>query len=217
MGVKSLKVGERIMWTFVLVVFVLFLIPGPAVLLTLTQTVKGGLKAGIITGVGIAVGDLIHTIAAVLGLSAILMTSALAFELVKYLGAAYLIFLGIKALLEKTKKQPVKASEKKENTAVSFRQALLIELLNPKTALFFLAFLPQFVQPDGTSVVYQLLVLGLIFVLMSILYTTLLAFLTSTIGDKFFSKNGRMSRWQGKVVGTIYIGLGLQLVFQSQK
>jgi RhtB (resistance to homoserine/threonine) family protein len=205
------------MWAFVLVVLVLFLIPGPAVILTLTQTVKGGLKAGIITGVGIAVGDLIHTIAAVLGLSAILMTSALAFEVVKYLGAAYLIFLGIKALLEKTKKQPVKAPEKKENTAVSFRQALLIELLNPKTALFFLAFLPQFVQPDGPSVVYQLLVLGLIFVLMSILYTTLLAFLTSTIGDKLFPKNGRMSRWQGKVVGTIYIGLGLQLVLQSQK
>ncbi|MGX6444904.1 LysE family translocator [Neobacillus sp. K501] len=205
------------MWAFVLVVLVLFLIPGPAVLLTLTQTVKGGLKAGIITGIGIAVGDLIHTIAAVLGLSAILMTSALAFELVKYLGAAYLIFLGIKALLEKTKKQPEKAPEKKENSTVSFRQALLIELLNPKTALFFLAFLPQFVQPNGAPVVYQLLTLGLIFVLMSILYTTLLAFLTSSIGDKLFPKNGRMSRWQGKVVGTIYIGLGLQLVFQSQK
>lgn len=205
------------MWTFVLVVLVLFLIPGPAVLLTLTQTVKGGLKAGIITGVGIAVGDLIHTVAAVLGLSAILMTSAVAFELVKYLGAAYLIFLGIKALFEKTKKQPEKAPGKKENSAVSFRQALLIELLNPKTALFFLAFLPQFVQPGGAPVVFQLLTLGLTFVLMSILYTTLLAFLTSSIGDKLFQKNGRMSRWQGKVVGTIYIGLGLQLVFQSQK
>lgn len=94
-------IGERHMWAFIVVVLVLFLIPGPAVLLTLTQTVKGGLKAGIITGVGIAVGDLIHTIAAVLGLSAILMTSALAFEVVKYLGAAYLIFLGVKALFEK--------------------------------------------------------------------------------------------------------------------
>lgn len=82
-----------------------FSIPGPAVLLTVTQTVRGGLKTGIITGAGIAVGDLIHTVAAVLGLSAILMTSALAFEIVKYLGAAYLIFLGIKSLLEKTKKQ----------------------------------------------------------------------------------------------------------------
>jgi threonine/homoserine/homoserine lactone efflux protein len=204
------------MWAFILVVLVLFLIPGPAVLLTLTQTVKGGLRAGIITGVGIAVGDLIHTFAAVLGLSAILMTSALAFEVVKYLGAAYLIFLGIKALLEKTKKME-QPTAKKENPAVSFRQAILIELLNPKTALFFLAFLPQFVQQDGAPVVYQLLSLGLVFVLMSILYTSFLAFLASSLGNKLFSRKDKMSRWQGKVVGTIYIGLGLQLVFQSQK
>ncbi|MFB3162126.1 LysE family translocator [Neobacillus sp. 179-J 1A1 HS] len=204
------------MWAFILVVLVLFLIPGPAVLLTLTQTVKGGLRAGIITGVGIAVGDLIHTIAAVLGLSAILMTSALAFEVVKYLGAAYLIFLGIKALFEKTKKHE-QPKVIKEKSAVSFRQALLIELLNPKTALFFLAFLPQFVKTDGPPVVYQLLSLGLVFVLMSILYTSSLAFLASSIGTKLFTRNSKISRWQGKVVGTIYIGLGLQLVFQSQK
>ncbi|HYK73018.1 MAG TPA: LysE family translocator [Pseudoneobacillus sp.] len=204
------------MLAFVLVVFVLFLIPGPAVLLTLTQSIKGGRKAGIITGVGIAVGDLIHTIAAVLGLSAILMTSALAFELIKYLGAAYLIFLGISTFLEKSKMKD-KPVEKKTTSAVSFRQALLIELLNPKTALFFLAFLPQFVRHEGPPIVYQLLVLGLTFVLMSILYTTLLAFLDSSIGNRFFQKSGPVSRWQSKIVGTIYIGLGLQLVFQTQK
>ncbi|MBO0958629.1 LysE family translocator [Neobacillus sp. MM2021_6] len=205
------------MLSFIFVVMVLFLIPGPAVLLTVSQTAQGGRKAGVITGVGIAVGDLLHTIAAVLGLSAILMTSALAFEVVKYAGAAYLIFLGIKSVLEKSKnmKKPV---TKKSNPAGSFRQALLIELLNPKTALFFLAFLPQFVRSNGIPVVYQLLILGLTFVLMSILYTTMLAFLTSSIGNKLFStKNSRFARWQGKVVGIIYIGLGLQLVFQSQK
>ncbi|WML59011.1 LysE family translocator [Neobacillus sp. PS2-9] len=208
------------MLTFILVVLVLFLIPGPAVLLTVTQTAKGGRKAGIITGVGIAVGDLIHTVAAVFGLSAILMTSALAFEIVKYLGAAYLIFLGIKSLLEKTKaleEKPV-TDTIKTDPSVPFRQALLIELLNPKTALFFLAFLPQFVHPNGTPVVYQLLILGLTFVLMSILYTTLLSFLTSSIGKRLYSnKNSNFTRWQGKVVGAIYIGLGLQLVLQSQK
>jgi threonine/homoserine/homoserine lactone efflux protein len=91
------------MVSFILVVLVLFLIPGPAVLLTISQTASKGRQAGIITGVGIAVGDLIHTVAAVLGLSAILMTSALAFEIVKYLGAAYLIFLGVKSLLENEK------------------------------------------------------------------------------------------------------------------
>ncbi|MFP5113718.1 LysE family translocator [Bacillaceae bacterium C204] len=205
------------MLSFILVVIVLFLIPGPAVLLTISQTAQGGRKTGIITGIGIAVGDLIHTVAAVLGLSAILMTSALAFEIVKYLGAAYLIFLGIKSILEKSKKQEQTAF-KKSSTVTSFRQALLIELLNPKTALFFLAFLPQFVQNNGTPVVNQLLTLGLTFVLMSILYTTLLAFLTSSIGARIFAnKNGKLARWQGKVVGSIYIGLGLQLVLQNQK
>ncbi|WP_026564044.1 LysE family translocator [Bacillus sp. UNC41MFS5] len=205
------------MLSFILVVIVLFLIPGPAVLLTISQTAQGGRKTGIITGIGIAVGDLIHTVAAVLGLSAILMTSALAFEIVKYLGAAYLIFLGIKSILEKSKKQ-AQPVVKKSSSVTSFRQALLIELLNPKTALFFLAFLPQFVHNNGTPVVIQLLTLGLTFVLMSILYTTLLAFLTSSLGERLFAnKNGKLSRWQGKVVGSIYIGLGLQLVFQSQK
>lgn len=203
------------MMTFILVVLVLFLIPGPAVLLTISQTARGGKRAGIITGVGIAVGDLIHTVAAVLGLSAILMTSALAFQIVKYLGAAYLIYLGISALLEKTKGQNMSVA-KKINPAMSFRQAILIELLNPKTALFFLAFLPQFVRNDGSPVVNQLLFLGLTFVLMSILYTTLLALLTSSIG-KLVPKNSFLSRWQGRIVGSIYISLGLKLVFQNQK
>jgi RhtB (resistance to homoserine/threonine) family protein len=203
--------------SFILVVLVLFLIPGPAVLLTISQTARGGRKAGIITGVGIAVGDLIHTVAAVLGLSAILMTSVLAFEIVKYLGAAYLIYLGIKLSLDKSKKQE-KPVTKKDHTKTSFRQALLIELLNPKTALFFLAFLPQFVDDGGTPVVYQLLILGLTFVLMSILYTSSLAYLTSSLGKRFFSnKNGRLARWQGKIVGSIYIGIGIQLVLQNQR
>jgi threonine/homoserine/homoserine lactone efflux protein len=204
------------MVTFVFVVLVLFLVPGPAVLLTISQTARGGMKTGFITGIGIAVGDLIHTIAAVLGLSAILMTSALAFEIVKYLGAAYLIFLGIRTILEKSKKQS-KPEEKKIKPGMTFRQAVLIELLNPKTALFFLAFLPQFVRNNGTSVVFQLLILGLTFVLMSILYTTLLAFLTSSLGNQFFSKTSRFSQWQGKIVGTIYIGLALKLALQHQK
>jgi threonine/homoserine/homoserine lactone efflux protein len=130
--------------TFIVVVLLLFLIPGPAVFLTISQTIKGGKKNGIVTGLGIAVGDLLHTCASVLGLSAILMTSALAFEIVKYLGAAYLIYLGISAIIEKSKKveEPIRKNVK---TNVSFHQALLIELLNPKTSLFFLAFLPQFV------------------------------------------------------------------------
>jgi threonine/homoserine/homoserine lactone efflux protein len=204
------------MMTFILVVLMLFLIPGPAVLVTISQTIKGGKKNGIITGLGIAFGDLIHTFAAVLGLSAILMTSAFAFEVVKYIGAAYLICLGISALINKTKKVAKPAVEK-VNPNLSFRQALLIELLNPKTALFFLAFLPQFVRSDSYPVTFQLLMLGLTFVLMSIIYTTFIAFLTSIIGEKFLAKTKQSSNWIGKVAGIVYIGLGLKLAFQTHE
>lgn len=202
--------------TFILVVLLLFLIPGPAVIVTISQTIKGGKKNGIVTGLGIAFGDLIHTFAAVLGLSAILMTSAHAFEVVKYIGAAYLVYLGISALINKTKKVG-KPTVEKMNPNLSFRQALLIELLNPKTALFFLAFLPQFVRSDSYPVTIQLLMLGLTFVLMSIIYTTFIAFLTSIIGEKFLAKTNQSSNWIGKVAGLVYIGLGLKLAFQTQE
>ncbi|RXT07295.1 LysE family translocator [Ammoniphilus sp. CFH 90114] len=203
------------MLTFIFVVLMLFLIPGPAVLLTVSQTARGGRKAGLLTGIGIAVGDLIHTIVAVLGLSAILMTSSLAFEIVKYLGALYLVYLGICAFLERTDKQ--ESQVKRElNPASSFYQAILIELLNPKTALFFLAFLPQFVRADGFPVIIQLLILGLTFVLMSIMYTTILVFLISSLGTKWIQKNSMFARWQGKIVGSVYVGLGLKLAFEKR-
>ncbi|WP_082306943.1 LysE family translocator [Bacillus sp. FJAT-27245] len=205
------------MLTFILVVLMLFLVPGPAVFITISQTVKGGIKTGIITGLGLAVGDLIHTAAAVAGLSAILMTSSLAFEVVKYMGSAYLIYLGIMAFFERSKKKPKPAKQNMLPTgAPSFRQALLIELLNPKTSLFFLAFLPQFVRTDGPPVTIQLLILGLTFVAMGILYTTSLVFLTSSIGSKFFAKPGPAAKWIGKAVGVVYIGLGLKLALQTQ-
>lgn len=126
--------------TFILVVLTLFLILGPAVIVTISQTIKGGVKNGIVTGLGIATGDLIHTIAVVLGLSAILMTSAFAFEIVRYVGTAYLVYLGISACISKSK-DVEKPKVEKVNANVSFHQAFLIEVLNPKTALFFLAFL----------------------------------------------------------------------------
>ncbi|MFB7141946.1 LysE family translocator [Gottfriedia sp. NPDC056225] len=205
------------MISFILVVLTLFLIPGPAVLLTLSQTMKGGKWNGILTGLGIAVGDLIHTCASVFGLSAILMTSAFAFEVVKYLGAAYLFYLGITALIRKTKKSEKAKVQKEINTKLSFRQAVLIEVLNPKTALFFLALLPQFVQHNGHSVFIQLLTLGMTFVILSILYTTSLVLLSSLIGNKFFNKNSNSSKWMEKTIGLVYIGLGVRVALQTQE
>ncbi len=206
------------MLTFIFVVLLLFLIPGPAVFLTITQTINGGRKNGIVTGLGIAFGDFLHTLAAVLGLSAILMTSSFAFEIVKYMGSAYLVYLGIRAIIEKAHRvEPIDKRESNSNPNISFRQAMLIELLNPKTSLFFLAFLPQFVKSGDTPVTIQLLVLGLTFVLMSITYTTSLVLITSTIGNKLFAKTKKSAKWMGKVVGLVYIGLGIKLALQTQK
>jgi len=202
--------------TFILVVLALFLIPGPAVTLTVARSVAGGRRVGIWTGVGIAVGDLLHTVALTLGISALIMTSALVFELIKYLGAAYLVYLGVKMLwMRKVSGGHVLPETRRISSSQAFRQAVIIELLNPKTALFFLAFLPQFVQLDKGPVAVQLLTLGLVFVLMSILYTSLLAVLAGSLG-KWLTSRPRFMGWQDKAVGAIYIGLGLQLVFQEK-
>ncbi|WP_155591070.1 LysE family translocator [Lysinibacillus cavernae] len=203
------------MLSFIAIVLLLFLIPGPAVIITITHTLKSGKKNGIYTALGIGLGDLVHTLAAVLGLSAILMKSATAFEVVKYIGVAYLVYLGVQMLLTKPKKieQPI---VEQSPASTSFRQGFLAEILNPKTALFFLAFLPQFVQHNEQSVTSQLLTLGITFVVMSALYTILLAIITSFIGEKIFTKTSGNSRWLEKTVGFVYIGLGVRLALQTQ-
>lgn len=201
--------------TFTLVVLALFLVPGPAVLLTLATSMRGGRKVGLATSLGIATGDAVHTAMAALGLSALLMTSATAFNLVKVVGVVYLVYLGIRAWIapsESTTQSQVQPIDARR----AFYQALLTEILNPKTALFFLAFLPQFVRPAGGAVVTQLLVLGLIFVTLSVAYTSILALAAGSLGPWFFNHAG-MARWQGKIIGSIYIGLGLRLILQRSE
>ncbi|RKP47813.1 LysE family translocator [Pararobbsia silviterrae] len=200
--------------TFIAVVLGLFLIPGPAVLLVLSRTVQGGRRAGIMTGLGIATGDFVHTVFAAVGLSAVLMTSALAFTAVKFVGAAYLIYLGIRAILAKQGEaslpnMPVVTPRK------AFLQAVPAEVLNPKTALFFLAFMPQFVHPERGSVFLQFAVLGLIFVALSSLYTTLIAWAIRPLG-RLAKHLSWLRRWQGKMIGTIFIGLGIKVATQHR-
>lgn len=197
------------------VVALLFIVPGPAVILTLARSISGGAKAGVATGAGIAAGDALHTLAAVIGLSAILMTSALAYEVVRYLGAAYLIYLGLVAFFERAGDLDVPAMPP-ISAGKAFRQAVLIEILNPKTALFFLSFLPQFTDPSRGALWLQLLVLGAIFVAMSFAYTSLLAVSAAGV-SKWFLRNSRIGRWQGKAIGSIYVALGLQLALQERR
>ncbi|ALS63308.1 LysE family translocator [Pandoraea norimbergensis] len=200
--------------TFFAVVLGLFLIPGPAVLLTITRTVQGGRRAGIMTGMGIALGDLVHTLCAAVGLSAVLMTSALAFDVVKYIGAGYLIYLGIKALRERPSDPQLPVAPQVSPTR-AFAQAVATEVLNPKTALFFLAFMPQFVHASEGNVFMQFLVLGMVFVAMSAVYTAAIALSVRPLG-RFVKRFTWLLRWQGKIIGTIFIGLGLRVAMQQR-
>ena len=200
--------------TYVAIVTGFVFIPGPATVLTVARATTSGTKVGIATGLGIAVGDIIHTAMAVLGISALLLTSAFLFTVVKYLGAAYLIYLGIRAIMEKV---PVntEALAPPLTPSVAFKQAILAELLNPKTALFFLAFLPQFVEPENGLVFLQLTVLGLILVVLGLTSTIFFAVTSCSVGG-FLRRNPAVLRWQGKVVGAIYCALGLRLALQER-
>ncbi|GKX50155.1 LysE family translocator [Budvicia aquatica] len=200
--------------TYLVVVLGLFLIPGPAVLLVLTRTAQGGRKTGIMTGLGIALGDSIHALLAAVGLSAILMTSALAFNIVKIVGAGYLIYLGVRALLEKRGDSSAPIVQNL-SPMKAFLQAVPAEILNPKTALFFLAFFPQFVHPEQGSSLMQFTILGAIFVVLGILYTTTLVFIVRPLGI-LLKRLSWLNRWQGKIIGTIFISLGLKVALQSQ-
>ena len=182
--------------TYMGVVLGLFLIPGPAVLLTLGRAATDGRQVGVATGLGIATGDLGHAAMATFGLSAILMTSALAFEIVKYLGVAYLVYLGIRAILQKGDALAI-TTGKSVTAGRAFRQAIFAELLNPKTALFFLAFLPQFVHAENGPVMLQLAELGLIFAAMSAVYSSLIALGGGAV-RALLIRYRSIGRWQGK-------------------
>jgi threonine/homoserine/homoserine lactone efflux protein len=207
-------IDQATLITYVAIVLGFVFIPGPATLLTVATATTSGTRAGIATGLGIAIGDVFHTTLAVCGISAIILASAFLFSLVKYAGAAYLIYLGIRAIIAKT---PAASGETsfRMTARTAFRQAILAELLNPKTALFFLAFLPQFVRPENGSVFLQLATLGLILALLGLLSTMVFAVCAGGIGG-FLRRHPVVLRWQGKVVGGIYCMLGVRLVVQDR-
>ncbi len=200
--------------TYVTIVLVFVFIPGPATLLAVARSTSSGPKAGVATAVGIAAGDIIHTLLAILGLSAIVATSALLFSLIKYLGAAYLIYLGIKTLTA-GKLQTVDGVAGQVSAATAFRQAIYSELLNPKTGLFFLSFLPQFVHPENGAVFLQLIELGFIFVVLGLFSTILFALSAGALGN-LLRRNPSVVKWQSKVVGVILCSLGIRLALQQQ-
>jgi threonine/homoserine/homoserine lactone efflux protein len=192
---------------FVVAALVLLITPGPAVLYIVARSIDQGRLAGVVSMLGIHVGTLFHVAAAALGISALLMSSALAFSIVKYVGAAYLIYLGVRKLLAREEAHQLEVVKNRKLTDI-FYQGVLVNLLNPKTALFFFAFLPQFVNASHGAVAGQILLLGFIFVVLGICSDGLYALLAGTIGH-WLKGSLRFLRVQRYFAGTVYIGLGV--------
>ena len=192
---------------FLLAALILLLTPGPAVLYIIARSMDQGRVAGFISVLSIETGNSVHVLAATLGLSAILMSSASAFTVVKYLGAAYLVYLGVRRLLTRDQDHKI-ARVQRQSLRRIYSQGVLVATLNPKTALFFLAFLPQFVDPSAGSVTLQLLTLGGLFVIMAIMTDSMYALLASTAGG-WLKKNRSFLSAERYVVGSVYIGLGV--------
>ncbi len=187
---------------FVPAALVLLGIPGPAVLYIVATSVEGGRRAGLLSVAGVHLGSLVHVTAAVAGLSALIVSSAIAFSTVKYVGAAYLILVGIRKWLERDEPVEVAARPARSGRRV-FTQGVVVNVLNPKTALFFLAFLPQFVDRDRT-VWTQIAVLGLCWVALGLMSDGAYALAGGTIGG-FLRRRRRAVRYAS---GGIFVGLG---------
>ncbi len=192
---------------FVTAAAVLLLIPGPAVFYVLSRSIGQGRAAGLVSALGIGVGTLVHATAAALGLSALLMSSAVAFSAVKYVGAAYLIYLGIQKFRSA---DPIEISDATPRLRLAriFAQGIVVNVLNPKSALFFFAFLPQFVDSSRGHVTGQILFLGLLFAGMGITSDSLWALFGGTLAG-LFRRNPRFMRSQRYVSGGMLISLGV--------
>ena len=186
------------------------LTPGPDTAYILGRSIAQGRDAGIASALGICVGSLFHTCAAALGLSAILATSAVAFTAIKLLGGAYLIFLGTKMLLHRKRELTLPSNFGRSTTAAAFRQGVFTNVLNPKVALFFLAFLPQFIDPASSAKLLAFLALGLTFVMTGTIWCLLLAWFASAFSERLRA-NPTITAWLNRAVGSLFVFLGLRL------
>lgn len=184
----------------------LIVVPGPAVLYIVAQSIDRGRLAGFVSALGIAVGGLVHVTAAAIGLSSLLVSSATAFAAVKYAGAAYLIGLGLYTLVVR-REGSATAAPRERRLRRRFGQGVVVNVLNPKTALFFFAFLPQFVDPDKGSAALQIGILGLLFVSLAVLSDSVWALVAGSASERLRGSR-RFLAVQRYVSGSVFVGLG---------
>jgi threonine/homoserine/homoserine lactone efflux protein len=179
-------------------------IPGPSVFYVVTRSLVQGRRAGLTSMLGVQAGGLVHVVAAAFGVSALIASSAAAFTVVKYAGAAYLVFLGLRKLLAREPQEEDAQPREHASTARLFGHGVIVNVLNPKTALFFLAFLPQFVDPSAGAVAPQMLLLGTMLVCLGVLSDGTYALLAAGAGNRLRNRR-RLDRWSGG----IFVALGV--------
>jgi threonine/homoserine/homoserine lactone efflux protein len=190
------------LWLFSLAALALLAIPGPSVLYIVTQSAERGRRVGLAAVAGVHLGSLVHVAAATAGLSALVVASALAFNVVKYGGAAYLVYLGVRKLLERDREEDVETEPEPLRRALL--RGIVVNVLNPKTALFFVAFLPQFIDADRGGVWSQALVLGFVFVGLGLVSDSMYALAAGTVGG-LIRRRRKLVRYGS---GVVYVTLG---------
>ena len=209
--------GVTDLWLFITAGLLLNLTPGPDMALIIARSGQYGVRAGAAAALGVAAGCLVHITAAALGLSAVLMTSATLFTLLKWIGGAYLVYLGLRMVWGSFQPQePAAAATREERSSLSaiFTQGLLTNALNPKVAIFFLAFLPQFISADASSKVLTFVLLGLLFNLNSTVFNVLVAWLAGRVSAS--PAFGRVRAWIERAIGVIFVGLGARLAMADR-
>ncbi|MCU9958133.1 LysE family translocator [Burkholderia sp. BKH01] len=197
---------------FVLAVFLLNVTPGPDTAYIVGRSVAQGRGAGLMSALGISVGCCVHALACAFGLTALLAASAAAFTVIKLVGAAYLIYLGVRMIVAKQAAAPsgAAAAQAAKPLRQLFMQGFWTNVLNPKVVLFFVSFFPQFVSVDSPHKALAFLTLGAVFVAMSTVWTSLVAWVAGSVTQRFSGKPG-VKKWLDRTVGSAFVGLGLRL------
>ena len=200
---------------FVVASWILVVTPGPDMLYVITRGISQGRKSGVVSAIGVTLGILVHTLFAAFGFAVILKTSAVAFGVVKYLGALYLVYLGVKTIKDK-KRFSMDSHHEKTSLRTVFAQGILSNVLNPKIALFFMAFLPQFVVPEKGHVPLQMIWMGVTFAFFGVVFLTLVGYFSGAIG-RWLSRKDFLAEKLSLVTGSLLIALGIRLVFVDRK
>lgn len=200
---------------FLSVSILLTLMPGPDIVFVMAQSISNGRKSGIYTGLGLCTGVIVHTMAAAFGISAILYNSTVAFQIMKYAGAIYLLYLAWQALREGKAMLSADEAPPAQSGGALFRKGILMNILNPKVSLFFLAFLPQFITPGTTNAPWQMIFLGLVFMVQAVVIFTLVAVFAGHVGQKVVGRP-QLGRYVNLGKAALFACIGIRLALSEK-